>query len=96
MASRTFECPICGEDVPLKAKACPNCGACDKTGWNKDADTSGGLDLPDEDFDYDKFVEEEFGEPRKRKGKEFFWWIVALILLIVISALTFYGMLFGS
>ena len=71
MASpRTFECPVCGEDVPAKAKACPSCGACEKSGWG---DTEGdGLDLPGEDFDYEKFKEEEFGTPRKLKGKQRF------------------------
>ena len=79
----------------MKAKACPHCGACEKSGWNENADTSGGLDLPDEDFDYDKFVEEEFGGPKKRKGKDLFWWIVAVVMLILIGAMTLYSMLFG-
>ena len=58
MSRRTgkpFECPVCGEDVPANAKACPECGACEKSGWSEDL-ASSGLDLPDEDFDYEKFV----------------------------------------
>ncbi|MGN6643564.1 MAG: zinc-ribbon domain-containing protein [Verrucomicrobiota bacterium] len=51
-----FTCPNCGADVPPNAKACPGCGSDENTGWSDEAHTS-GLDLPDEEFDYDKFVE---------------------------------------
>ena len=91
---RTFECPVCGEDVPAKAKACPHCGACEKSGWNQEATEADGLALPDEDFDYDKFTAEEFGQPRKRKGKELMVWITALVILILFAASTFYNLLF--
>jgi len=80
--------------VPIKAKSCPGCGACEKSGWNKDASEADGLDLPDEKFDYDKFVAEEFERPRKKKGKELFWWIVAVVMLVVIVVMTGYSMLF--
>jgi predicted nucleic acid-binding Zn ribbon protein len=80
---RTFDCPVCGQAVPLKAKACPSCGACEKTGWNVDSDASDGLDLPDDEFNYEKFVQDEFGQPAKPRGKEMLWWITALILVVV-------------
>ena len=84
MASKsTFPCPVCGEDVPAKAKACPHCGACEKSGWNEEASGADGLDLPDDDFDYDKFTQEEFGAPRKLHGKELFWMIVSVVILIL-------------
>ena len=44
-------CPNCGAEVPPKARACPECGADEATGWSEEAHAS-GLDLPDEDFDY--------------------------------------------
>jgi len=95
MASpRTFECPVCGEDVPIKAKSCPECGACEKSGWNEEASASDGLDLPDEDFDYNKFTAEEFGEPRKRKGMQLVWWITGAILLVLTGLMVCYNMLF--
>lgn len=31
-----FECPHCGEDVPVGAKVCRECGASDDAGWNDD------------------------------------------------------------
>lgn len=41
-------CPVCDEDVPPKAKACPNCGADERSGWNEEALLYDGLDLPEE------------------------------------------------
>jgi hypothetical protein len=82
-ASRTFTCPACGEDVPAKAKACPHCGACEKSGWREDGGE--GLDLPDEEFDYEKFTEEEFGTPRRNSnGKGKIWRVTAIVLLVTI------------
>ena len=82
MASKTFECPACGEDVPANAKACPHCGACEKSGWGDDS--ADGLDLPgDDDFDYDKFTAEEFGTPRKVGGKQMMWKVTAVVLLVL-------------
>ena len=78
------QCPMCGEWVPRGAAACDDCGACAKSGWKSNAEVYDGLDLPDEDFDYDKFVAEEFGG--KAQGKRLMsnpWWWVALVLLIV-------------
>jgi uncharacterized membrane protein YvbJ len=84
MASQnTFSCPVCGEDVPAKARACPHCGACEKSGWNEEASGADGLDLTDDDFDYEKFTAEEFGSPRKLRGKELLWKVTAVVVLIL-------------
>jgi len=73
-------CPNCGADVPPKARACPQCGACDETGWSEDAQ-SGGLDIPEESFDYEEFVKREFGAKRYLpRGIGWFWWAVSLIV----------------
>ena len=73
-AKKAFSCPVCGGDVPVKAKACPRCGSCDKTGWKKDAITA-GLDLPDE----------EFGRPIQLRGwRRFWWWVTAILAMILI------------
>jgi len=43
------------------------------------------LGLPDESFDYDKFVAEEFGERAARpRGVTWGWWLVALLLLALL------------
>ena len=59
-------CPVCGEDVPSGALACPECGADHNSGWRQDAETYEALDLPDEDFNYDEFVRKEFGSSSSR------------------------------
>jgi hypothetical protein len=71
-------CPNCGADVPPKAKACPECGACEQTGWSENADV-GDLGIPDESFDYNEFVKREFGAKRiLPRGMGWFWWAVSL------------------
>ncbi|HMG05573.1 MAG TPA: zinc ribbon domain-containing protein [Chthoniobacterales bacterium] len=82
-------CPVCGEDVPARALACPECGADHNSGWREDAETYAGLDLPDEDFDYDKFVREEFGSSPKPAGIKTIWWITAILVLVASIALYF-------
>jgi hypothetical protein len=73
-------CPNCGADVPRDAKACPECGSDEKTGWSETAYAS-GLNLPDEEFDHDEFVKQEFGpEPVKPSGIGWFWWIIAVVV----------------
>jgi len=76
-------CPVCGAEVPPDAKACPQCGADEKTGWSEEAGAE-GLDLPDEDFDYEEFVQREFGGGKKKpipRGIHWFWWVVAILLV---------------
>ena len=76
-------CPNCGVDVPRHAKACPECGADEKTGWSESAHAE-NLGIPDENFDYDKFVEEEFGSGRaKPRGIHWVWWLTALLLVVL-------------
>ena len=74
-------CPNCGAEVPPKARACPECGADEKTGWSEAARTD-GLDLPDENFDYDDYVKREFGEKSSvPRGIAWYWWVIALVLI---------------
>lgn len=74
------ECPICGSWVRKGAKACPDCGADDRSGWSDEA-TADGLDLPDSDFDYDRFVENEWGKRKRPRGVSTIWWVTGVILL---------------
>ena len=52
-------CPNCGANVPSNAKVCPECGSDESTGWS-DTAYADKLGIPTEDFDYGKFVKEEF------------------------------------
>ncbi len=88
------QCPVCGEWVPRGAVACDDCGACAKSGWKEDADVYDGVDLPDDphEFDYDAFVESEFGSGRQPGQMPSVWrWtalalLAAIILALVLSA----------
>ncbi len=78
-------CPNCGADLPRKAKVCPEYGSDEKTGWSDDAQV-GGLDLPDEEFNYDSFVEKEFGgEKAKPRNISALWWIVGILLVVALT-----------
>lgn len=78
-------CPECGASVPRKARACPECGSDEQTGWSERAQAQ-RLGLPDDDFNYDEFVKEEFGErresPAKAKGVSWLWCLVAVGLAL--------------
>jgi hypothetical protein len=81
-------CPNCGADVPPGARACPECGADEATGWSEEA-VVGGLGLPDEEgFDYDDFVQREFGGGKRRHhGLRPGWWWVGVLLLVIFFTL---------
>jgi len=84
-------CPQCGALVPPKARSCPECGSDEKTGWSERAQAQ-RLGLPDDEFDYDEFIKEEFGESGepagnrlKPRGLGWLWWLVAAGLLALIA-----------
>jgi len=74
-------CPNCGAEVPPKARCCPECGSDEQTGWSEQAH-AGGLDLPEEQFDYGDYVQREFGkEGPVPRGFHWFWWVIAMVVL---------------
>ena len=74
-------CPNCGAQVPRDAKACPECGSDEQTGWSEEASTD-ALDLPDDGFDYGEFVKREFPEKTPvPRGLHWFWWLIAILIL---------------
>jgi len=80
-------CPNCGAEVPANARACPECGADEQTGWSEKA-YADNLNLPDEEFDYEDFVKREFGEGKPvPRGVSWFWWMVAILALIAFVVL---------
>ena len=77
-------CPNCGAAVPPHARAFPECGADEKTGWSEQAHAD-DLGLPDEEFDYGEFVKHEFGTGRaKPRGIQWLWWLVAAGLVVLL------------
>jgi uncharacterized membrane protein YvbJ len=82
-------CPNCGAEVPPDAKACPECGSDEQTGWSEQARYD-SLDLPDEDFDYNEFVKREFGDDKRSslpRGDHWFWWAVGILLAVALVLL---------
>lgn len=98
MSADTYLCPGCDQEVPVGSRGCPRCNppskrrkrrraaaSSGKPGW-KSGGAYDGLDLPDEDFDYDAYVAREFGiKPHKRIGIAWYWWVTAVALLGVIA-----------
>jgi hypothetical protein len=81
------ECANCGAPLPRTARACPECGADERTGW-RETSLYDDLDLPDE-----AFADETPAPPapaRRVNGLAWYWWAAALcLLLLVVSAFVF-------
>jgi hypothetical protein len=82
-------CPVCGEDVPRNALACPECGADHNSGWSDEA-AYDALDLPDDSFNYGEFVRQEFDASRRPSMKPA-WWITGVLLILTFIVLYFYS-----
>ncbi len=88
-----YTCPFCDSEVEV-GKPCPGCAKKDrktkptKKSWEQGR-SADGLDLPDEDFDYEDFVAREFGKaPHRQTGVKWYWWLLGVLVLI--------GMMFAS
>ena len=97
MKADTYLCPGCDQEVVVGTRGCPHChppqrrrrrtkaavGRARRSGSrDRGAD---GLNLPDDDFDYDAYVAREFGrKPHRRIGIAWYWWVTAVVLLVMI------------
>jgi hypothetical protein len=83
------DCPVCGFDVPKGRRACPNCGADERSGWSEDAHLA-ELDLPEPNaFDHRGFVRREFGDDAQRHRPlipKFWLWAAAIVALLMLFA----------
>ncbi|MDR2676242.1 MAG: zinc ribbon domain-containing protein [Opitutaceae bacterium] len=84
------ECAICGTALPPDARACPNCGADERTGWDADDDTGAGiydgLDLPGEEDTaeaYERFLRNEM--PRRARHHRGRFLIIAVGVVLIIA-----------
>lgn len=81
-------CPNCDEEVPEGALACPSCGADERTGWSDSAHCDRlGIPDPDEEFDYEAFVKEEFSDERDRPVRPKMIWMVTAVVVVLIFLL---------
>ncbi|MCD6025096.1 MAG: hypothetical protein K0Q91_2012 [Fibrobacteria bacterium] len=76
-------CPNCGEDVPARALACPECGADWETGWRDIGYAGGGSADPEDEFNYAEAFDKEFGSSAKPRGVKPLWWITGIALLVI-------------
>jgi hypothetical protein len=49
------------------------------------------VDLPDEDFNYDEFLQQEFRSSPKPGATKTIWWITALLVIVAFIAIYFYA-----
>jgi len=77
-------CPNCGADVPHGARACPECGSDENTGWS--GRSAHAHPEGDEAFDYEQFVEREFGSTGAAPpGIHWFWWVTGILLTLAMA-----------
>jgi glutaredoxin len=81
--NETFICPVCGGTVHAGARACPHCGADERTGWS-DSTYLDGIDLGD-DIDYDELVENEFPAEGPRTRRKIRWTVIVAAILLLLS-----------
>jgi len=76
------ECANCGAAIPRRARACPACGADERTGW-REASIYDGLDLPDSaDDSAPADPPAPFAAPR---GSLPWYWIAAVLVLLLLA-----------
>lgn len=81
------ECANCGAEIPRNARACPECGADERTGWRENS-IYDGLDLPGGDDDAPPTP----GGRRGHQGGLAWYWIAAFILVLATLVLTAFGL----
>lgn len=97
MASRPpppAECAQCGAAIPPNARACPECGADERTGW-RETSIYDGLDLPGDGDDADdggNARSHRSASNRRVNGVAWYWWCIAVAVLVWIG-LSFLGVL---
>jgi hypothetical protein len=80
------DCAQCGAAIPPRARACPGCGADERTGW-REPSVYDGLNLPDDETDDDARSAPRSSRPRDRLAWYWVLTIVAVLLLLIVSAL---------
>ena len=81
----SYICPFCACEVRVGGP-CPGCvkksRKPSKKSWEQDP-SADGLDLADDDFDYDDFCAREFGKsPHRVLGIKWYWWLLGIAVLV--------------
>lgn len=77
MRAAPSECANCGSDIPAGARACPDCGADEHTGW-RETDIYDGMDLPETAW----ADEDSSSGPPLSRELPWYWWAAGLAVLI--------------
>lgn len=78
------ECANCGAAIPRHAKACPECGADERTGW-RETSLYDDLDLPESAWSDDDAPPPPAVRPRVN-GIPWYWWCVGAVLVVLLAA----------
>ena len=81
--SAPAECAVCGTTLERSARACPECGADERTGWREQS-IYDGIDLPDETAGQPDFAPD--------KPTLAWYWIGAAILLLLLLGFSALGL----
>jgi hypothetical protein len=77
------ECANCGAAIPRNAKACPECGADERTGW-RETSVYDNVDLPESAWSEDE--QSETGRRTLRvNGVPWYWWCVGAVLVALLT-----------
>ena len=77
------ECANCGAAIPRHARACPACGADERTGW-RESSIYDGLDLPDAAYEDEASRPDRTARPSPRiNGVRWYWWVAAVVLALL-------------
>ena len=77
------ECANCGAAIPRHAKACPECGADERTGWREQS-VYDEVDLPDEAWKDDTEPTKHAPPSMRVNGVPWYWWCVGAVLLALL------------
>lgn len=79
------ECANCGAAIPRGAKACPECGADERTGW-RETSVYDGMDLPDSAFEDETTRPRHSSARNEVNGIAWYWWAVGILIALAFVA----------